>query len=28
VVSWWSARDARAWLIGAAAQPESRDARP
>jgi hypoxanthine phosphoribosyltransferase len=24
VVSWWSARDARAWLIGVAAQPESR----
>jgi hypoxanthine phosphoribosyltransferase len=23
VVSWWSARDARAWLIGVAAQPES-----
>ena len=22
VVSWWSARDARAWLIGVAAQPE------
>lgn len=22
VVSWWSAREARAWLIGAAAQPE------
>jgi hypoxanthine phosphoribosyltransferase len=25
VVSWWSARDARAWLIGVAAQPENRD---
>jgi hypothetical protein len=23
VVSWWSAKDARAWLIGAAAQPEA-----
>jgi len=22
VVSWWSAADARAWLIGVAAQPE------
>jgi hypothetical protein len=22
VVSWWSATDARAWLIGVAAQPE------
>jgi hypoxanthine phosphoribosyltransferase len=27
VVSWWSARDARAWLIGVAAQPESQDVR-